>query len=85
VWDIYFHEGYKIVYRVALALIKNAQADLMGASFERIMDILRNLPSGVDATHLMENVVWKIPLTHAQIETHGKEYDTMKKAGKVMF
>lgn len=85
VWDIFFHEGYKIVYRVALALIKNIQNDLMAASFEKIMEILRNLPAAVDASHLMENVVWKIPLTHAQIESHGKEYDRLKSLGKIMY
>ena len=82
VWDIFFHEGYKIVYRVALALIKNAEKELMGASFERIMEVLRTLPSGVDATSLLDTVVWGIPLTRAQIEVHAKEFDKQKAEGK---
>ena len=47
VWDVYFSEGFKIVYRVALALLKTIEKDLLAAQFEDIMGILRNIPDQV--------------------------------------
>lgn len=74
VWDIFLFNGYKIVYRVALALIKNAEKEFMSAKFEDIMGIMRNLPTLVDAEELI-NLSMTIKLTRAQITKYEKEYD----------
>ena len=74
VWDIFLFSGYKIVYRVALALIKNAEKDFLSAKFEDIMGILRNIPALVDADELI-NLSMTIKLTRAQIEKYENEYD----------
>ena len=50
VMDVYLSEGYKIVYRVALALIKNIDSELADAEFEEIMGLVRNIPLLTDAT-----------------------------------
>jgi hypothetical protein len=62
------------VYRVALALIKNAEKDFLSAKFEDIMGILRNIPALVDADELI-NLSMTIKLTRAQIEKYENEYD----------
>ena len=60
VWDIFLQEDFKIVYRVALALIKNVEKKLLAATFEGIMGLLRRLPENTDAAAVME-IAWKIP------------------------
>ncbi len=67
VMDVYLVEGYKIVYRVALALIKNIEREIMESSFEEIMQILRNIASRTDAATVMD-IAWKIKITREQIQ-----------------
>jgi len=40
-WDIYLHQGWKIVFRVILALMKNAEAKMLESGFEGIMEHLK--------------------------------------------
>ena len=67
VWDIFFHEGFKIIYRVALALLKSVENEILSESFENIMALLRSLPSKVDASNVID-VAFTIPLKWKDIE-----------------
>ena len=49
IWDIFLHQGWKIVLRVALALLKQRETALLSMDMEKIMYYLRDLPSTVDA------------------------------------
>jgi hypothetical protein len=66
VWDIFLQEDFKIVYRVALALIKNVEQKLLAATFEGIMGLLRRLPENTDAAAVME-IAWKISVSRGEI------------------
>ena len=44
-WDIFYHEGWKILYRIVLALLKISENDLMELKFEKILKYLQDLPS----------------------------------------
>lgn len=57
VLDIFCLVGYKIVYRVALALLKTIEEKLMKASFEECMKLIRSLPQFVDAPTLIEVII----------------------------
>mmetsp|Transcript_33786 Transcript_33786/g.80799 ORF Transcript_33786/g.80799 Transcript_33786/m.80799 type:complete len:177 (+) Transcript_33786:1-531(+) len=48
VWDSFLVEGWKVVYRVMLALLESAQADILSLSFENILGYLKDFPSTVD-------------------------------------
>ena len=63
VWDIFLFEGYKIVYRVALALLKVVEVKLISANFEGILEILRDINKHSDADHII-NVSLLEPLSH---------------------
>ena len=54
VWDIYLFEGYKIIYRVALALLKVVQSKLLSENFEGILEILRDINRYADADHIIQ-------------------------------
>ena len=54
VWDIFLFEGYKIVYRVALALLKVVEVKLLSANFEGILEILRDINKHSDADNIIK-------------------------------
>ena len=41
IWDIFFIEGHKILYRVGLAIMKLNENDLLKADFEKSTFILK--------------------------------------------
>ncbi|ETV89122.1 hypothetical protein H257_00498 [Aphanomyces astaci] len=75
VWDIYLHEGWKIVYRVALALLTVSEKTLLDASFEKIMEFFRDLPTSVHTAEVLA-VALEIPLTTKQLTAWHDEYQS---------
>jgi len=47
VWDIFFAEGWSIIYRVALTLLSNEQVILETLPFEKVMIHLRDIPKRI--------------------------------------
>ncbi|RLO13067.1 hypothetical protein DYB28_004549 [Aphanomyces astaci] len=91
VWDIYLHEGWKIVYRVALALLTVSEKTLLDASFEKIMEFFRDLPTSVRMDTKIDSkghmqvqvhtaevlaVALEIPLTTKQLTAWHDEYQS---------
>ena len=74
VWDAFLLEGYKIVYRVALALVKSMETQLLEADFEASMALFRNLPKIVDADKVMD-MAFALPLKRAHIAAAERQYD----------
>jgi hypothetical protein len=74
VMDIYLNEGYKIVYRVMLALMKNCEHELLESGFEKIMDILRNIPEKTDADTIID-LAYSIPVRRGDLVRFAAEYD----------
>jgi hypothetical protein len=81
VMDIYLLDGYKVVYRVMLALMKNVESSLMSADFEGIMDVLRRIPELTDAETVMD-LAYSIPVRRADIVVFATEYDKIKEEEK---
>mmetsp|Transcript_39676 Transcript_39676/g.55953 ORF Transcript_39676/g.55953 Transcript_39676/m.55953 type:complete len:479 (+) Transcript_39676:224-1660(+) len=74
VWDAFLGEGWKIVYRVMLALLQESQSKLLKLEFEDILGFFRDLPNHVTANNIME-VAMKIPLRRKHIAKHTKDYE----------
>ena len=62
-----------MVYRVALALIKSIEPQLLAADFEKMMGLFRSLPKLVDADAVMQ-VAFAIPLKRAHILAAEQKY-----------
>ena len=77
IWDIFFHEGWKIFYRVALGLLKHTQDSLLKESLEGIMQIFRSLPASIDGDKVL-HVAHSIPLRRAEL---GHLIDSYKGGG----
>jgi TBC1 domain family member 10 len=73
VMDVFLKEGYKIVYRVSLALIKNLEKEFLEEDFEGIMHLLRRIPELTDADTIME-LAYKIPVKRREIERFQEEF-----------
>ena len=73
VWDSFLVEGWKVVYRVMLALLEAASKDIMTYSFEQILNYFRDFPDTVDGGKIM-NASLKIPLKRKHIQKHVTEW-----------
>lgn len=53
VWDIFMMEGWKIVFRVAIALMKSEEKALLGMTLERLLPSLKSLHEGKSAEEII--------------------------------
>eukprot|EP00531_Pseudo-nitzschia_arenysensis_P002173 CAMPEP_0116125060 /NCGR_PEP_ID=MMETSP0329-20121206/5611_1 /TAXON_ID=697910 /ORGANISM="Pseudo-nitzschia arenysensis, Strain B593" /LENGTH=551 /DNA_ID=CAMNT_0003619079 /DNA_START=688 /DNA_END=2346 /DNA_ORIENTATION=+ len=74
VWDAFLGEGWKIIYRVMLALLQKYQSQLLKMSFEEILTFFRELPDRVDGGQIMDSAL-KIPLRKKVIAKYEKEWE----------
>ncbi len=55
VWDIFMFEGdMKIIYRVALAILKYFEDEFLSKKFDKIMGLLRDISKKIDAVIVFE-------------------------------
>lgn len=73
VWDIFLNEGWKIVFRVALALMKINQKSLLALKFEGIMEFFRDLPMRTKTDEVLQ-LALKFPIKRAHLEELKEEY-----------
>mmetsp|Transcript_17880 Transcript_17880/g.36840 ORF Transcript_17880/g.36840 Transcript_17880/m.36840 type:complete len:370 (-) Transcript_17880:110-1219(-) len=74
VWDAFLGEGWKIIYRVMLALLQKYQSQLLKMSFEEILTFFRELPDRVDGSQIMDMAL-KIPLRKKVIAKFEREWE----------
>lgn len=73
VWDCFLGEGWKIIYRVMLALLAQYQTQLLKMSFEEILTFFRELPDKVDGNATVGRAM-KIRLRRRVIRKYESEY-----------
>ena len=79
VWDCFLAEGWKIIYRVMLAILDNASPDLMKLHFEEILGYFRDLPAKVDGDVIFAKV-FAIPLKRRHIEKYEAEWTAQQQS-----
>ena len=67
-------EGWKVIYRVMLSLMKQASKDIMGLEFEQIFHYFREYPSTVNGQMIMAGSL-KIPLKNKHIQQFADEWN----------
>lgn len=50
IWDLFMVDGFKILYRAALAILRLMQKELLKVEFESIMEHLRNVSKYITIT-----------------------------------
>jgi hypothetical protein len=78
VWDIFLHQGWKIIFRVALALLKQSQNILLKMDMEKIMYYLRDLPKIVNAEETLK-LAHRIKFKTKELEDLREEFEKSQK------
>jgi hypothetical protein len=79
VWDCFLGEGWKIIYRVMLALLSTWQNQILKMSFEEILAFFRELPDRVEGYAIIDAAL-KIPLRRKHIVKYEKEWQLKQEA-----
>ena len=77
VWDCFLFEGWKITYRVMLALLSQSQSALLKMSFEEILAFFRDIPNHAEGGAVLDAAI-KIPLRRNHITRLEKEWNTQQ-------
>lgn len=77
VWDCFLNEGWKITYRVMLALLQQWQSELLKMSFEDILAFFRELPDRVEGAAVLEHAI-KVPLRRRHIAKFEREWQSQQ-------
>jgi len=77
VWDMFFNEGIKILFRVAIALMQIKERVLLRSGQMEIMEILRDLANDPDVadTYTLISLALKIDLTTKDLAKLEQEYE----------
>lgn len=85
VFEIFLKDGYIFIYKVALALIKSVAVEILSSPFEKIMNILRNLPSLIDSDNVINIALYDMSsITQKHIDYYEEEYATTLNCPKIM-
>lgn len=78
VWDCFLAEGWKVTYRVMLALLKQWEGEILKMTFEDILAFFRDLPERIDGTDALMELAFKIPLRRSHIARYEREWDQIQ-------
>ena len=79
IWDCFFYEGFKVIYRFFLAALVINSKELSVCSFERTMEIFRNFGKNLSTNSLIK-AAFKLSLKHKLIDRLENDYKTSPKA-----
>ncbi len=78
VWDNFLVEGWKVVYRVFIAILASCEQDLLNLPFEHILTFLRDkLPSRIDGQTILSASLG-VRLRSRHIRKYTKEFRMMQ-------
>jgi hypothetical protein len=78
VWDNFLVEGWKVVYRVFIAILASCEQELLNLPFEQILTFLRDkLPARVDGQSILAASL-EIRLKSKSIRKYSKEFRSMQ-------
>jgi len=73
IWDVFFYQGPKFVFRIAIAVLKHAQAHLLELRFEELMRELRQVQNRIDNDQLIATAL-AIPITTRKLKALQLQY-----------
>ena len=73
IWDVFLHQGWKVVLRIMIALLKLGEAQMLQLHFEGIMEHLKVIHHGLDCDRLFK-IAFGLQLTSARIDALRAEH-----------
>ena len=85
IFDLFLFEGYTVVFTIALALLKQAQCELLTLDYEGVLKYLQNIPCMyTNVTHFTALLkVWEplhANLSHKQLNKLESSYAKLNEA-----
>lgn len=80
IFDTFLLEGYKVIYRIALALIKKNESKIIEnkGDIVNVMGVINNLFDNIGDVDSFLNVAFGFHITYKQIEQYEKDYEKNK-------
>ena len=79
IWDVYLHEGIKFVFRIALALVKVNEAQILKIKqFDEMMKFLQTLHNRIKNIDYLLTKAFDLPLKHEHLQIAEEEYNRKK-------
>ena len=78
VLEIFMFEGYKVIYRVALSILKSMETELLSADFEQILQLMRNCNKTIKPVEIMLDA-YRWNFRTADLAYHEHAYDKQHK------
>jgi TBC1 domain family member 10 len=78
VWDCFFVEGWKIIYRVMLSILQYHQPQLLKLSFEEILGYVRDIPEKTRGGAIVDEAI-NIPLRWNHIHKYENEWEQKRR------
>ena len=57
IWDIFLYEGWKVVFRIALAILKTNRKEIQSRKFEYILEYFRLVPSQINVSSFVVTIL----------------------------
>ena len=75
IWDAFFNEGWKIIYRIGMAMLKIHRKKLLKFELEEANLYIRALAKKVDDVEYLLKVAYGLSMPHRKIDQYNAEYD----------
>ena len=81
IWDVYLHEGIKFVFRVALALMKVNETEILKINrYDAMMKFLQNIQHHCHNIDYLLSKAFDLPLKHEHLHVAEDTYNRQKLA-----
>ena len=77
IWDAFFNEGWKVIYRVGIAMLKMQRKNLLKLGLQEGNLLLRSLPKKVTDMDAMLKVAYGLSMPQRKIDQYNAEYDKL--------
>eukprot|EP00741_Cyanophora_paradoxa_P019159 tig00021123_g18499.t1 len=81
IWDCFFFEGYKVIFRVAVALMRMSEQELLRQRIEGIMTTVRNFPPQILDPDTLLRAAFRLNLSRARLRELADRYQMEKLQG----
>ena len=75
IWDAFFNEGWKVIYRIGMAMLKIHRKKLLKLGLQEGNLLLRALPKKVNDTEYLLKVAYGLSMPQRKIDQYNAEYD----------
>lgn len=75
IWDAFFNEGWKVIFRIGIAMLKIHRKNLLKLGLQEGNLLLRSLPKKVNDTEYLLKVAYGLSMPQRKIDQYNAEYD----------